>query len=84
MDVGVSMRLGRDADADGDGVSNSRDQCPQTPPGADVDLRGCPFDDDFDGVPRGIDECPDTPPNTPVDEKGCPRKRGAGPLKRRR
>lgn len=70
--AGLSVFFGRDADSDGDGITDPRDLCPDTPQGAVVDARGCPFDDDLDGVPRGLDDCPDTPPNTPVDERGCP------------
>lgn len=74
--AGISVSLGREADSDGDGISNPRDLCPGTPAGAAVDARGCPYDDDLDGVPRGLDDCPDTPPNTPVDERGCPLDKG--------
>src|SRR5439155_1210980 len=33
---------GRPSDADGDGVPDKRDACPNTPHGATVDSRGCP------------------------------------------
>lgn len=69
--AGVSFSLGRDTDRDGDGVTDGRDSCPETPIGAEVDWRGCPYDDDADGVPRGLDECPDTPANAVVDDAGC-------------
>jgi OOP family OmpA-OmpF porin len=59
-------------DSDGDGVTDDRDQCPDTPRGAPVDSRGCPLDSDGDGVFDYLDACPDTPAGTPVDEKGCP------------
>lgn len=59
-------------DDDGDGVGNRKDRCPDTPRGATVDSRGCPFDSDKDGVPDGIDLCPRTPSGTRVDESGCP------------
>ena len=54
------------ADADGDGVPDSSDECPNTP--ADTP-NGCPLDSDGDGVPDYLDECPDVPgePDT-----GCP------------
>ena len=32
---------GREGDSDGDGVSDESDQCPTTPPGVEVDSRGC-------------------------------------------
>ncbi|MDR3418522.1 MAG: OmpA family protein [Nevskia sp.] len=61
-------------DSDGDGVPDSLDQCPNTPPGTKVDDKGCPIgtvDSDGDGVPDSIDQCPDTPAGVKVDEKGC-------------
>ena len=44
-----------DGDADGDGVKDSRDDCPGTRRGADVDSRGCEIvtDSDGDGVVDG-------------------------------
>lgn len=61
-----------DGDADGDGVMDSMDQCPNTPAGADVDSRGCPRDDDGDGVYNYMDDCPDTTNrNARVDGRGC-------------
>jgi len=59
-------------DSDGDGVPDSIDKCPNTPPGAKVDASGCEFDQDGDGVVDRLDQCPDTPHGTPVDAKGCP------------
>ena len=64
-----------DVDSDHDGVPDRRDRCPATPPGALVDLRGCPTDFDGDGVFDGLDRCPDTPRGTPVDAVGCPVKK---------
>lgn len=72
-------------DDDHDGVPNSYDFCPGTPPGTPVDGRGCPKvaqqpavpsvpDSDGDGVVDTKDECPGTPPGTPVDDKGCPKR----------
>lgn len=61
-----------DGDDDRDGVLNSRDKCPDSPPGAVVDRDGCSGDDDDrDGVPNRVDECPNTPAGDTVDEKGC-------------
>ncbi len=60
-------------DSDGDGVADRKDKCPDTPAGAKVDEKGCPFDTDGDGVFDGIDQCPDTTEGWPVDEKGCPK-----------
>ena len=67
-------------DADGDGVVDGQDQCPNTPQGVAVDARGCPLDSDGDGVPDYMDKCPGTPKWTKVDAKGCPlKKRAKGP-----
>lgn len=60
------------ADRDGDGVPDTQDRCPDTPPGVPVDTSGCPLDSDGDGVPDYRDDCPDTPPGTVVDPNGCP------------
>lgn len=59
-------------DADGDGVPDQVDACPDTPRGTPVDERGCSADTDGDGVPDGVDECPGTPAGAPVDALGCP------------
>jgi outer membrane protein OmpA-like peptidoglycan-associated protein len=61
------------SDADGDGVRDRRDECPDTPRGAVVDATGCPIDSDGDGVPDGLDKCPDTPQGMAVDAEGCPK-----------
>lgn len=69
-------------DSDGDGVVDKEDQCPGTPPGTEVDERGCPLpekkpapakpvDNDGDGVPDIRDKCPNTPKGVPVDADGC-------------
>lgn len=75
--AGLRFAFGSPADRDGDGVSDSRDLCPDTPRGAVVDERGCPSDADGDGIPEGLDRCPDTPMGTPVDDQGCPTRRGS-------
>jgi len=59
-------------DADGDGVGDRKDKCPDTPRGATVDEKGCPKDSDGDGVLDGLDRCPDTPKGWAVDAQGCP------------
>jgi OmpA-OmpF porin, OOP family len=58
-------------DADGDGVTDDVDQCPDTPAGTPVNEQGCEGDTDADGVPDGTDSCPDTPAGTAVNEQGC-------------
>ena len=63
---------GTPRDADGDGVSDRRDNCPDTPAGAVVDASGCPLDGDGDGVFDGIDQCANTPSGARVDATGCP------------
>jgi outer membrane protein OmpA-like peptidoglycan-associated protein len=63
---------GTPRDADGDGVSDRKDACPDTPSGAVVDATGCPVDSDGDGVFDGLDQCANTPKGARVDAKGCP------------
>lgn len=59
-------------DADGDGVSDSLDQCPNTAAGSSVDANGCVIlDTDNDGVPDSADICPNTPADSLVDADGC-------------
>ncbi len=75
--VGLTFRFGgvgagSEPDADGDGVPDSRDECPNTPRGCTVDARGCPIDSDGDGVCDGVDKCPNTPTGARVDARGCP------------
>ena len=59
-------------DADGDGVPDHLDKCPDTPKGVEVDAVGCPIDSDGDGVPDYLDKCPGTAKGVEVDAKGCP------------
>jgi len=61
-------------DSDGDGVADSRDLCPGTASGVEVDAQGCaPMrDSDGDGVIDSEDRCEDTPRGTEVDAAGCP------------
>jgi len=59
------------ADADSDGVPDTRDQCPGTPAGVQVGTNGCETDSDKDGVPDRRDQCPGTPAGTRVDSQGC-------------
>ena len=70
--AGVSYYFGRNKDSDGDGVSDSKDMCPDTPAGVKVDDFGCPLDGDGDGVADYLDKCPGTPAGVKVDEYGCP------------
>ncbi|MES1930793.1 OmpA/MotB protein [Salinisphaera dokdonensis CL-ES53] len=43
-----------DGDDDGDGVPNSRDRCPGTPMGTQVDARGCPIEKQAPIVLKGV------------------------------
>ncbi|MGE5353824.1 MAG: thrombospondin type 3 repeat-containing protein [Acidobacteriota bacterium] len=70
--IGFSYSFFTKIDSDGDGVEDSKDMCPDTPPGVKVDQFGCPIDTDKDGVPDYLDKCPDTPRGVRVDKDGCP------------
>ncbi len=59
-------------DADGDGVADVGDQCPDTPPGSVVNAQGCRPDSDGDGVFDISDRCPGTLSGSEVDYFGCP------------
>lgn len=61
-------------DADGDGVNDFDDLCPNTPVGEAVDVNGCSqsqLDDDNDGVKNNLDQCPFTPEGESVNAIGC-------------
>ena len=61
-------------DADGDGVPDTTDSCPQTPPSEAVDVHGCSAsqrDGDGDGVSDADDICPQTSVGASVDNHGC-------------
>lgn len=76
LSLAIGYQWGSDPvvyDRDGDGVFSDVDECPQTPPGIDVDFRGCPMDSDGDGVPDYLDQCPTTPMGMAVNEDGCQR-----------
>jgi OOP family OmpA-OmpF porin len=69
-DCGLMMAK-PEGDADGDGVVDSKDKCPGTPAGAQVDMNGCALDSDGDGVPNYKDKCPGTRAGARVDMNGC-------------
>ena len=72
---GLQLTLGGEVttvDTDLDGVSDNKDECPNTPAGCTVDANGCPVDDDRDGVCNGLDQCANTPAGCRVDANGCP------------
>ncbi|MGE5436983.1 MAG: OmpA family protein [Syntrophothermus sp.] len=69
--AGLSYSFFTKTDADGDGVVDNDDACPNTPKGVPVDDAGCPLDSDKDGIPDYLDKCPNTEKGLPVDENGC-------------
>ena len=70
--AGITFFVQPIRDSDNDGVEDSEDMCPNTPPGVKVDTFGCPVDSDHDGVPDYLDKCPNTPLKVAVDSSGCP------------
>jgi len=60
------------ADEDNDAVFDRYDQCPNTPPGVEVnDSTGCPFDTDNDGIYDYMDIEAGTPEGATVNEQGA-------------
>jgi OmpA-OmpF porin, OOP family len=74
--IGLTFNFGHKDDEDGDGVSDFRDKCPNTPQGVSVDKKGCPLDRDGDGVADYLDACPDNAGEKALS--GCPDKDGDG------
>ena len=74
--AGLTFNFGSKKDADNDGVSDSRDKCPDTPAGVAVDSKGCPLDRDKDGVADYLDTCPDVAGTALMN--GCPDKDNDG------
>ncbi|MFM9989211.1 thrombospondin type 3 repeat-containing protein [Flavobacterium sp.] len=68
--VGLTFNLGSSKDSDNDGVSDKKDNCPETPAGVVVDKKGCPLDKDNDGVYDYLDNCPEQ--SGPQALNGCP------------
>lgn len=61
-------------DSDGDGLLDTSDRCPGTPPGESVDEDGCScsqLDADGDGTSDCFDECPQDPNKTVAGFCGC-------------
>jgi outer membrane protein OmpA-like peptidoglycan-associated protein len=72
-----------DGDADGDGIPDSIDKCPNEPEDKDMfdDQDGCPDpDNDGDGIPDAVDKCPLDPEDKDgfQDADGCPDKDNDG------
>jgi hypothetical protein len=67
---GIDLLTLTSDDTDGDGINDFDDDCADTPPGIEVDSRGCPFDDDYDGVPNYKDKERETPFGVIVDVEG--------------
>ncbi len=74
--IGVFVKLGGPKDSDKDGVTDDKDECPDTPLGVEVDEVGCPKDRDKDGIPDYLDDCPDDPGLPQFN--GCPDRDGDG------
>lgn len=72
--IGVTWNIGKVKDTDGDGVSDKKDKCPDTPAGTAVDASGCPLDRDGDGIADISDACPDV--KGAKSARGCPDKDG--------
>lgn len=68
--AGLTYNFGKGKDSDNDGVSDSKDKCPDTPPNVAVDKNGCPLDKDKDGVADYLDACPDVAGTAALN--GCP------------
>ncbi len=74
--AGLTANVGKAKDTDGDGVSDRKDKCPDTPAGVKVDVNGCPLDTDGDGVADYQDKCPDVKGLAAL--QGCPDADGDG------
>ncbi len=74
--AGITVNLGNSKDSDLDGVSDKKDNCPDTPSGVAVDKMGCPLDRDGDGVADYLDTCPDVAGSKMLN--GCPDKDNDG------
>ena len=74
--AGLTFNMGNSFDTDQDGVSDKKDNCPDTPAGVAVDKMGCPLDKDADGVPDYMDNCPDISGSKMLN--GCPDKDNDG------
>lgn len=76
LSAGIEFSFGKIKDADGDGVSDRKDEEDDTPAGVEVDEDGRALDSDGDGTPDYRDDCPDLA--GPAELDGCPDKDGDG------
>jgi len=74
--AGLTANFGKAKDTDGDGVSDRKDKCPDTPAGVKVDVVGCPVDTDGDGIADYQDKCPEVKGLAAL--QGCPDADGDG------
>jgi OOP family OmpA-OmpF porin len=74
--VGLTFNMGSSKDSDGDGVSDKKDKCPETPAEVAVDKMGCPLDKDNDGIADYLDMCPEIAGSKLLN--GCPDKDNDG------
>ena len=75
--AGLRVTSPERGDEDGDGILDSKDECPDQPEDFDSwdDSDGCPDpDNDGDGIPDVDDACPENAENKGVgyDDDGCP------------
>ncbi len=68
--IALGFNLGSAKDEDKDGISDKKDNCPNTPSGVKVDAKGCPLDGDGDGVMDYQDKCPSVTGDASTE--GCP------------
>lgn len=74
--AGLVFNFGKKKDADGDGIADRLDKCPNTPAMVAVDKNGCPVDTDADGIANYLDNCPDIAGTVALN--GCPDKDADG------
>jgi len=67
---GVDFNKMASSDADGDGVGDIMDECPNTPANIKVGVNGCPLDDDNDGVANYLDKEPNSVAGATVNRDG--------------
>ncbi len=77
--IRIAVQPKPDLDADGDGLRDSVDKCPNEPEDLDMfdDSDGCPdLDNDKDGIADAVDRCPLDPEDVDKfeDDDGCPDK----------